>query len=499
MASAQPVDIEISARDIPLNIPLMCSDTVAAAKKATWVMQFFVAEDCEVAVADGLKAVQLQRLDELTHINGTKLALKQSKKSLVNPAQELLELLQKARPNIRLTFRRGDSQLVNERWLDPPLDESTAGASGVGVARRPWIKLNDECTTVAWLPWTFGKKTALWPGKVAEELAKNGVNRELGFDFLDGAYEPVNSASDLLPFGAHFGAAAQLRSSVPKSYRSSFDLIAARLVAGGLRLHGANYPVRLVAAARKNSGLAGEEAAGTLLKELAPLIAEFSADVKDGNLTARAATAQAEDEHDCGHDVFEEPEPLELPTATLPQIGRMKYGDSRRHVGTSDWVPKVGEMVGFLGDYASKRLSAGDARVMSTEKDPKTGATIVKMSLAVEGRAVKYGLEFIRRKDAAEDSIRGAALEATARLTQSLSGPECNAGNDGSSVSSNGRGSPSSSQFVFLILCMKFPIFFYQHFTSYPQILNFPSFLPWSWVGSCEAAVGPGERVYQGH
>ena len=444
MASTQPVNIEIIAPSLHLGIPLKCCDTIAAAKKATWPMRFFVDEDCEVPVAGGLKAVPLLRLDELTHVNGTKLALKQSKKNPVDPVQELLEVLHKAQPNPRLIFRRNDSQVATDRWLDPPVDESTAGASGLGVARRPWIKLNDECTTVAWLPWAFGKKMALWPGKVAEETAKNGVSRELGFDFMDGAYEPVEKAADLLPFGAHFGAAAMLRNSVPKSYRSSFDTIAARLVAGGLRLHGANYPINLVAAARKNSGLAGEHAAATLLKELGPLIAEFAADATGKKCTARAAAARAEDEHDCGHDVFEEPEPLDLPATAAAQTGRMRYGDSRRHVGTSDWVPEVGEMVRFLGDYASKRLSAGDARVMSLEKDPKTGATLVKMSLAVKGRAVKYGLEHIRRKSAAEDCIRGAAVEAAARLTQSLSSTEVNTGTDGSGIGSNERVSGSS-------------------------------------------------------
>ena len=65
-------------------------------------MRFFVDEDCEVPVAGGLKAVPLLRLDELTHVNGTKLALKQSKKNPVDPVQELLEVLHKAQPNPRL-------------------------------------------------------------------------------------------------------------------------------------------------------------------------------------------------------------------------------------------------------------------------------------------------------------------------------------------------------------------------------------------------------------
>jgi hypothetical protein len=180
------------------------------------------------------------------------------------------------------------------------------------------VQLSADTNIVAWLPWPFGTKAALWPDKckVVEEFTGSygggGGQKALVFDFTGGAFESAASASHMLPFGAHFAAAAVLRACVPKGNRNNFYLVVARFVAGGLRQYGASYTARLAAAARANSGLASEVSAAKLLRDLASLVREFVADDQK-SLTARAAQTLAEDARDTGHDVFEEPDPLNLP------------------------------------------------------------------------------------------------------------------------------------------------------------------------------------------
>jgi hypothetical protein len=147
---------------------------------------------------------------------------------------------------------------------------------GAGAARRPWVQLSADTNIVAWLPWPFGTKAALWPDKceVVEEFTGSygggGGQKALVFDFTGGAFESAASASHMLPFGAHFAAAAVLRACVPKGNRNNFYLVVARFVAGGLRQYGASYTARLAAAARANSGLASEVSAAKLLRTSRP-------------------------------------------------------------------------------------------------------------------------------------------------------------------------------------------------------------------------------------
>jgi hypothetical protein len=85
------------------------------------------------------------------------------------------------------------------------------------------VQLSADTNIVAGLPWPFGTKAALWPGKceVAEKFTGGydggGGQKALVFDFMGGAFESAASASHLLPFGAHFGAAAVLRACVPRA------------------------------------------------------------------------------------------------------------------------------------------------------------------------------------------------------------------------------------------------------------------------------------------